>query len=41
MKLLVDMKIFEEAIVMYKKAIELNPDFLEAKDELAKLNDEK
>lgn len=35
--LLVDMNNNEEAIMMYKKAIEINPDFLEAKDELAKL----
>jgi len=35
--LLVDMERTEEAIEMYNKAIELNPDFLEAKDELGKL----
>ncbi len=35
--LLVDMANNEEAIIMYEKAIEINPDFLEAKDELAKL----
>ena len=35
--LLVDMEHNEEAIEKYKKAIELNPDFLEAKDELEKL----
>lgn len=35
--LLVDMKHFDEAKEMYKKAIELNPDFSEAKEELAKL----
>lgn len=35
--LLVDMQHNEEAIVMYEKAIEINPDFDEAKEELAKL----
>ncbi len=35
--LLVDMRHNEEAIVMYAKAIEINPDFDEAKEELAKL----
>jgi len=35
--LLVDMESFEEAIVMYEKAVELNPDFKEAKEELEKL----
>ncbi len=35
--LLVDMKHNEEAIAMYEKAIEINPDFEEAKEELAKL----
>ena len=35
--LLVDMERNEEAIEMYKKAIEINPDFQEAKVELAKL----
>jgi tetratricopeptide (TPR) repeat protein len=35
--LLVDMKSNEEAIVMYERAIELNPEFSEAKDELSKL----
>jgi len=35
--LLVDMGNSEEAISMYEKAIEINPDFSEAKDELAKL----
>ena len=39
--LLVDMQSYEEAATMYEKAIELNPDFLEARDELAKLDDEK
>ncbi len=39
--LLVDMENFEEAAMMYEKAIELNPDFLEARDELAKLDSEK
>ncbi len=38
--LLVDMQINEEAIVMYEKAIELNPDFLEARDELEKLKND-
>jgi len=35
--LLVDMEHKEEAIEMYKKAIELNPDFVQAKEELDKL----
>ena len=35
--LLVDIGNNEEAISMYEKAIEINPDFSEAKDELAKL----
>lgn len=35
--LLVDMENKEEAIMMYEKAIEINPDFLEARDELEKL----
>ncbi len=35
--LLVDMKHNEEAIAMYEKAIEINPDFNEANEELAKL----
>ena len=35
--LLVDMQRDEEAIEMYKKAIEINPDFQEAKVELGKL----
>ncbi|MBE0515503.1 tetratricopeptide repeat protein [Sulfurimonas sp.] len=35
--LLVDMKHFEEAKEMYKKAIEMNEDFKEAKEELEKL----
>ncbi|MDD5373764.1 MAG: tetratricopeptide repeat protein [Sulfurimonas sp.] len=35
--LLVDMKHLDEAKAMYKKAIELNSDFKEAKDELEKL----
>ncbi len=35
--LLVDMEHFEEAKDMYKNAIELNPDFVEAKEELEKL----
>jgi tetratricopeptide (TPR) repeat protein len=39
--LLVDIQNFEEATMMYEKAIELNPDFLEARDELAKLDSEK
>jgi len=39
--LLVDMKHFDEAKEMYKKAIELDGDFKEAKEELAKLEDEK
>ena len=36
--LLVDMDNKEEAITMYKKALELNPDFKEAKEELEKLS---
>lgn len=32
--LLVETEVFEEAIEMYEKAIELNPDFKEAKEEL-------
>jgi len=39
--LLVDMKHFDEAKEMYKKAIELDGDFKEAQEELAKLEDEK
>ena len=35
--LLVDMERNEEAVDMYKKAIEINPDFVEAKNELEKL----
>jgi len=35
--LLVDMKHFDEAKDMYKKALELNPELEEAKEELAKL----
>jgi tetratricopeptide (TPR) repeat protein len=35
--LLVDMQHNEEAVAMYEKAIEINPDFAEAKEELAKL----
>ncbi len=35
--LLVDMQNSEEAVLMYEKAIEINPDFLEARDELEKL----
>lgn len=35
--LLVDMKHLDEAREMYKKAIEINPDFIEAKEELEKL----
>ena len=35
--LLVDMSNNEEAIMMFEKAIEVNPDFEEAKEELAKL----
>lgn len=38
--LLVDMHKNEEAIEMYKKAVELNPDFEEAKEELKKLQGE-
>lgn len=38
--LLVDMKHLDEAKEMYKKAIELNPDFIEAKEELEKLTQE-
>lgn len=37
--LLVDMQKKEEASVMYKKAVELNPDFSEAKEELQKLQE--
>lgn len=36
--LLVDIKSNEEAIMMYEKAIELNPDFSEAKEELEKIS---
>lgn len=36
--LLVDMEHPEEAIEMYKKALEINPDFDEAKEELEKLS---
>lgn len=39
--LLVDMKHFDEAKEMYKQAIALDGDFKEAKEELAKLEDEK
>ncbi|ADN09809.1 tetratricopeptide repeat protein [Sulfurimonas autotrophica] len=35
--LLVDMKHFDEAKAMYEKAIKLNPDFEEAKEELEKI----
>ncbi|MDD2790769.1 MAG: tetratricopeptide repeat protein [Sulfurimonas sp.] len=35
--LLVDMHKNDEAIVMYEKALELNPDFAEVKEELAKI----
>jgi len=35
--LLVDMKHFDEAKAMYEKAIQLNPDFEEAKEELEKI----
>ena len=35
--LLVDMKHFDEAKTMYEKAIQLNPDFEEAKEELEKI----
>jgi len=38
--LLVDMQRNEEAIEMYKKALEINPDFEEAKEELEKLESE-
>lgn len=38
--LLVDMKHDEEAAAMYEKAIEINPDFNEAKEELKKLKGE-
>lgn len=38
--LLVDMQKNSEAIEMYKKALELNPDFSEAKKELQKLQEE-
>ena len=37
--LLVDMGNEEEAINMYKKALELDPDFKEAKEEIEKLNE--
>lgn len=37
--LLVDMQKNSEAIEMYKKALELNPDFSEAKEELQKLQE--
>ena len=37
--LLVDMEHKEEAIEMYKRAIEINPDFTEAKEELKKLEE--
>jgi tetratricopeptide (TPR) repeat protein len=36
--LLVDMQHPEQAKEMYKKALEINPDFVEAKEELEKLN---
>jgi tetratricopeptide (TPR) repeat protein len=36
--LLVDMKHLDEAKEMYKKALEINPDFKEAKEELEKLD---
>ncbi|MEN4052794.1 MULTISPECIES: tetratricopeptide repeat protein [Sulfurimonas] len=39
--LLVDMKHLDEAKEMYKKALELDADFTEAKEELAKLEGEK
>ena len=35
--LLVEMQHRDEAIEMYKKALEINPDFNEAKEELEKL----
>ncbi len=35
--LLVDMEHYEEAKTMYEKALELNPEFTQAKDELGKL----
>ncbi|WP_373036487.1 tetratricopeptide repeat protein [Sulfurimonas sp.] len=38
--LLVDMKHLEEAKAMYAKALELNPDFSQAKEELEKLKNE-
>ena len=38
--LFMDMKHKEESIAMYQKAIELNPDFVEAKEELEKLKGE-
>ncbi len=38
--LLVDTESYEEAINMYEKAIEIKPDFEEAKEELAKLKEE-
>jgi tetratricopeptide (TPR) repeat protein len=37
--LLVDIESFEEASEMYERAIELNPEFAEAKEELEKLKD--
>jgi len=37
--LLVDIESFEEASEMYERAIEINPDFAEAKEELEKLKD--
>lgn len=39
--LLSDMKHFEEAIEMYKKALRLRPDFVEAEEELQKLREVK
>ncbi len=36
--LLVDMQKADEAKIMYKKALEIDPDFTEAKDELEKLH---
>lgn len=36
--LLVDMKHFDEAKEMYKRALEINPEFAEAKEELGKLS---
>ena len=38
--LLVEIESFEEAKTMYEKAIELNPDFEEAKEELQKLKED-